>query len=850
MSSSAPPRRVREHPSTAAGYKIGSTQSTAASLAISSIGPDPLDAQHGRYFLDSFGRRVLLHGCNVSGINKLPAEPNGLTHLDMGEAWYDGENVSFVGRPWPLKESHEHLARLQNWGLTFVRLVVPWEALEHAGPGEYDEEYLSYLHDLLALFPRYGLKCYIDAHQDVWSRHAGGSGAPTWTMTLVGLDIRNLKPTGAAHAHNLHLEADDPPPKVWPSGMTKLAAATMATVFWGGDVFAPKRKVRRRLHRGPWGQAGREDEEVGLQVFLQESMCEAFGVLADRLRDLEAVMNEPHRGYIELLSPYSWDFNTDLAIGYFPSAVQSWALGTGHSVLIPHYIPSFPVTAVSHHVLLRAPRRRTAWLDSASPAYKKLPASTTGCLWAEHGVWQWMPDRGEVGEGIVLKMEYFRRFPADCVIEGCVDVEGGKAGRKGKRKQGEEVDWHRDFYYPFVRRFSERIRRGANPPSWLTFVEPIPNEFCPKYELEQRPAAFIFSPHWYDLQALFEKRLGFMTANVQGLSRGLFLLKGLYFGRKGLKRNYATQIHNILRHGYRQIGEAPIVLGETGCPFDLNDKAAFRTKDFSWQERMLDGICSAIGDSGLSNFNLWTYNPINNDTWGDSWNGENFSWFSLSDRTPEALAAVRDEPEWKQLNVGARVLDAIERPYACKTAGIPLRCDYDFHTRRFTFDYINPIPADHLLAVAAAQSKQGEAEPDQPPIVGVPCHARETEIYLPRRRYEAAVRDGTLRVQLRDAGDEWRYDEERQTLYVLHQNTDPGYLHSIKISVSGLADRPPLRQWYEPPAWLLDLHPVWINLALIVVIGGYMGLWLLGQAIKDWRSRGEYVESGMLAGEL
>lgn len=70
----------------------------------------------------------------------------------------------------------------------------------------------------------------------------------------------------------------------------------------------------------------------------------------------------------------------------------------------------------------------------------------------------------------------------------------------------------------------------------------------------------------------------------------------------GLSSSYATQIHNILRYGYRQIGEAPIVLGETGCPFDLNDKAAFRTKDFSWQERMLDGICSAIGDSGLSNF--------------------------------------------------------------------------------------------------------------------------------------------------------------------------------------------------------------------------------------------------------
>lgn len=201
-----------------------------------------------------------------------------------------GLGVLIRGNDCRLHHRHDHLARLRNWGLTFVRLVVPWEALEHAGPGEYDEEYIQYLHDLVSLFPQYGLKCYIDAHQDVWSRHAGGSGAPTWTMTLVGLDIRNLKPTGAAHAHNLHLDADDPPPKVWPSGMTKLAAATMATVFWGGDIFAPKRKVRRRLHRGTWGQRGGEREEVGLQVFLQESMCEAFGVLADRLRDLEAVI--------------------------------------------------------------------------------------------------------------------------------------------------------------------------------------------------------------------------------------------------------------------------------------------------------------------------------------------------------------------------------------------------------------------------------------------------------------------------------------------------------------------------------------------------------------------------------
>lgn len=37
-------------------------------------------------------------------------------------------------------------------------------------------------------------------------------------------------------------------------------------------------------------------------------------------------MNEPHRGYVDLLSPYGFDFNTDLAIGYFPTAVQSFVV--------------------------------------------------------------------------------------------------------------------------------------------------------------------------------------------------------------------------------------------------------------------------------------------------------------------------------------------------------------------------------------------------------------------------------------------------------------------------------------------------------------------------------------------
>lgn len=186
--------------------------------------------------------------------------------------------------------------------------------------------------------------------------------------------------------------------------------------------------------------------------------------------------------------------------------LRRWALGTGHPVIIPHYVPSFPVTKVSHSVLLQPPQSRSAWLSPSSTSSRLLHPTTeetSGCVWAQHGVWEWDEKRGEIGEGVVLKMDYFRYFPDDVVIEGCAESEGGKDGKRGKRKQGEEVDWYRcvlspffatfsnadspwlcrDFYFPFCRLFAQRISEfgaGGSKPEiakgWWNLVEPIPNE--------------------------------------------------------------------------------------------------------------------------------------------------------------------------------------------------------------------------------------------------------------------------------------------------------------------------------------------------------------------------------------
>lgn len=49
----------------------------------------------------------------------------------------------------------------QTRELISVRINVTWDAVEHAGPGQYDQEYLAYLRALLESLRGTGLVAYI-----------------------------------------------------------------------------------------------------------------------------------------------------------------------------------------------------------------------------------------------------------------------------------------------------------------------------------------------------------------------------------------------------------------------------------------------------------------------------------------------------------------------------------------------------------------------------------------------------------------------------------------------------------------------------------------------------------------
>ncbi|GLB43995.1 putative tyrosine recombinase [Lyophyllum shimeji] len=203
----------------------------------------------------------------------------------------------------------------------------------------------------------------------------------------------------------------------------------------------------------------------------------------------------------------------------------------------------------------------------------------------------------------------------------------------------------------------------------------------------------------------------------------MFPLQAFYWGQRGACDNFALQIRNLVEHGYSSLREKPVVIGECGIQMDMNKKEAFVTEDFTWQTRMMDAMMTAL-ERSLVGFTLWTYNPSNNDQIGDDWNGENFSWFSSKRALPRSLLYYdQDAPS---VDNGGRILPAVVRPYPAKTAGIPLKFEYEMSSGAFTCEWANTAP----------ESESDDTHPI-PTVEGVPrsghpkLTALETEIFLP-----------------------------------------------------------------------------------------------------------------------
>ena len=220
----------------------------------------------------------------------------------------------------------------------------------------------------------------------------------------------------------------------------------------------------------------------------------------------------------------------------------------------------------------------------------------------------------------------------------------------------------------------------------------------------------------------------------------------------------------------------------------------------------------------LSASRLWNYNPDNDDHTGDDWNGENFSWFSQKRALPPTwLDHAQHSPT---LDNGGRILRAVVRPYPAKTAGVPLRFDYEINTSEFTFEWAIPGSADAPASASSAVTKGGPSVRTPPLGDMPPLTSNKTEIFYPSLL--AHGRKVVVRGLAKE--DRWAYDEARQTLTIVTANNSPGRVHRVTVGVDPLP-----KEAFEVNDFWGDFGGQILALSLVIVtVAVLLFSWLLG----------------------
>ncbi|KAL2151378.1 hypothetical protein VTH82DRAFT_6476 [Thermothelomyces myriococcoides] len=556
-------------------------------------------------FCDGYGRQVLLRGINVAGEAKFPSKPNQPSHVS--ENFFDGDNVSFVGRPFPKEEAHLHFSRLKRCGYNTIRYVFTWEAIEAAGPGIYDEAWIDETIEVLRAAKSYGFYVFMDPHQDVWSRFSGGSGAPMWTLYAAGLNPQSFAATEAAIVHNTYPEPDAFPKMIWSTNYYRLAAATMFTLFFAGKDFAPRCII----------------DGVNIQDYLQDHFLRACAHLAQRIHDAGDIeddvvfgwesLNEPNKGMIGHQDISVVPKDQALKKGTCPTIWQTMLTGSGRAV----EVETWDMGGLGPYKVGRAlidPHGEVAWLpegyDESRYGYKRDPGWKLGeCIWAQHGVWDPSTDT-------LLRKDYFAKHPAT----------------------GETIDYDyftNTYFLDFFRKFRDTIR-SVHKDAIILLQGPT-MELPPliKDTPDGDDPLLVYSPHWYDGITLMTKKWNRnWNVDVIGVLRGRYWHPAfaVKLGETAIRNCFRDQHAAMRKEGLDRMGNHPCLMTEFGIPYDMDDKHAYKTGDYSSQSAAMDANHFGVEGAGLEGYTLWLYMASNNHERGDQWNGEDLSIVSVDDK--------------------------------------------------------------------------------------------------------------------------------------------------------------------------------------------------------------------------
>lgn len=434
-----------------------------------------------------------------------------------------------------------------------------------------------------------------------------------WTIYACGLNPQSFAATEAALVQNTYPNPDEFPKMIWSTNYHRLAAATIFTLFFAGRDFAPKCII----------------DGKNIQDYLQSHFINACAHLAKRIHeagDLENVvvvgwesMNEPNRGMTGHPDLSVIPKDQALKKGSSPTAWQTFLTGSGRACEVETYeIGGLGPYKVG--TTLIDPQGEQAWLpedyDDSRYGYKRDPGWKLGkCLWAQHGVWDPSTDT-------LLKKEYFAKNP----------------------RTGETIDYPtftNTYFMDLFRGFRDAIRTQHKDCIMLMQYPTLelPPEVAGTEDDDPRMA---FTPHFYDGITLMTKKWNrTWNVDVVGILRGKYYhpVFAIKVGETAIRNCFRDQLAMLRQEGRDRVGKHPCLLTEFGIPYDMDDKYAYQTGDYSSQSAALDANHYAVEGALMEGAFLWVYMARNTHERGDQWNGEDLSIFSLDDK-PLPMSAV------------------------------------------------------------------------------------------------------------------------------------------------------------------------------------------------------------------
>lgn len=696
------------------------------------------------YLRDEFGRYVHFHGINLSGSSKFPSgerKPNP-------EFPYAEWPVSFVGKPFPREYADKIFGQLQEFGFNAVRFLISWEAVQPEGPDEFDDEYVSYVDEMVSRAAAHGLYVLLDMHQDLFSRHlfvlfnrhpkdAEGNeyprgGLPSQLMSLVPPYDDWVRGDGAPR---------------WAVELC-LAEKKLDSPAWGVPRLA--------YNLGP-------DEMLGLLALVTRFFPNKPGESTDLdwIPQFVAGLPDP-KDLPPEFQPYDIRQSNDLLPFTF------WGLNAALSLDVQRCFACFfagdkvtPGRTVGGKNLKEflQDQYTAAWVRIAEAVSdnpnvigydimnEPLAAFVTYAavalyfqLGGESVIQEFLetllgPDTGkDLYELLVgLKM-----LPPDASDEtralwGFDEVDVGAV-------LGLNYGFDANYLQPFYEKVGQAIQEvDENAVIWFepsAGFEMLLGQ-SPQWQINMtKPKGVkqaVFAPHWYpDIYPFF----GF---NQPPRS----------FGEEEWKyRDFTKEISKVIERSEFSLSNVPVVIGEFGTYFNFNGIEQSEESGYAVSAQILDAYYRGFEALGLSHMQ-WCYSPENTAEDGEGWNSEDFSII-------DGALLPRGWEAWM-------------RPYARTTSGVLVSSSFNSPFTPMEPDKGVPLPVNEYLL--EMEGKESDA----------PC-----EVFVPRLQYPEG-----FYVWLSD-GVAW-FDAGRQILYWLPLNDAPAARHSLRIL--------PQRAWADVHGW-------------------------------------------------